>query len=283
VTDTYLPELLADDKLLAPLFRVRERRVEAPVAATANKKNAGKVWTPRAPAGAAVYAIGDIHGRADLLDDLLRQISDDARLAPGAVRPSLVMLGDYIDRGAASREVIDHLLSIPKYQFDLYFLRGNHESALIDFINRPETGPTWMTLGGAATLMSYGLRVPAPGANALAWRNAAEGLRTAMPPTHMRFLSQLRYYVRLGDYLFVHAGLRPGKSLARQRPEDLTEIREPFLNSKNRWPFMIVHGHSPTDKAARMGNRISLDTGAFATGKLSAVKLYGDQVDFFST
>jgi serine/threonine protein phosphatase 1 len=127
------------------------------------------------------------------------------------------------------------------------------------------------------------VRPPAPNANALAWKNAADALRAAMPQTHVRFLSQLRLYVRLGDYLFVHAGLRPGKPLAKQKPDDLTEIREPFLNSKARWPFMIVHGHSPTKRAAREVNRISLDTGAFATGKLSAVKLYSDQVHFFST
>jgi serine/threonine protein phosphatase 1 len=193
------------------------------------------------------------------------------------------MLGDYIDRGSASRDVIERLVSIPRYQFDLYFLRGNHESALIEFLNKPDTGPAWMTLGGAATLLSYGVRPPPPNASALGWKNTADALRAAMPATHLRFLSQLRLYLRLGDYLFVHAGLRPGKPLAKQLADDLMEIREPFLNSKTRWPYIVVHGHSPTDRAIRALNRISLDTGAFATGKLSAVKLYSDQVHFFST
>ncbi len=135
VTDTYLP-----DTPLAPVFRVRERLI-ADAQAAPKKPVAKKVWTPRAPAGAAVYAIGDIHGRVDLLDQILGQIAADARVAPGVVRPSLVLLGDYIDRGSASREVIERLVSIPKYQFDLYFLRGNHEAALIDFLNRRRQVP----------------------------------------------------------------------------------------------------------------------------------------------
>lgn len=277
MTDTYLR-----DASLGLVFRVRGPRAEhAPT--RARKRNVKKEWSARAPAGAAVYAIGDVHGRVDLLDQLLGQIAADTRVAPGAVRPSLVMLGDYIDRGFASREVIERLVSIPRHQFDLYFLRGNHESALINFLNRPETGLAWMALGGAATLTSYGVRPPPPNASALGWKSAADALRAAMPPAHLRFFSQLRLYLRLGDYLFVHAGLRPGKPLAKQFAEDLMEIREPFLNSKTRWPYIVVHGHSPTERAVRAENRISLDTGAFATGKLSAVKLYGDQVQFFST
>lgn len=233
------------------------------------------------PAGQRIYAIGDIHGRADLLAELLTQIEEQERYLPG--RPTLLFLGDYIDRGVHSREVIDLILSLSPARYDMRFLRGNHEAAMLTFLANPETGARWLALGGTETLYSYGLRgVPrSPGTEELI--RLSRALAAALPPTHLRFLESLEAYAKLGDYLFVHAGLRPGRPLARQTETDMLEIREPFLRSRARWPYVIVHGHSPVPVAAKQGGRIALDTGAYATGRLSAVCLEGDSVRFLAT
>lgn len=282
MTDAYHPERAET------LVLFRRSRPEPPrsKAAPAGKPSLFDLFTgrrpARAPAGRRIYAVGDIHGRDDLLEELLAKIGRDA-MDSGPDRPTLVFLGDYIDRGVHSREVIDRLLTIPKRQFDTYYLRGNHESALLTFLDRPETGATWLTLGGRETMFSYGVRAPGPNASETEFWRAAAALRAAIPPAHMEFLTRLDLYVRLGDYLFVHAGLRPGRALAKQAQEDILEIRTPFLKSRARWPFVIVHGHSPVAQATRLAGRIALDTGAFATGRLSAVRLDGASVDFLAT
>lgn len=282
MTDAYHPEP-AETLLL-----FRRSRAETPRASGAPAGRPGvfdslKGRPPaRAPAGRRVYAIGDIHGRDDLLEELLAKIGRDA-MDSGPDRPTLVFLGDYVDRGVHSREVIERLISIPKREFDTYYLRGNHESALLTFLDRPETGSTWLTLGGRETMFSYGVRAPGPNGSETEFCRAAAALRAAIPPEHLEFLQRLDLYVRLGDYLFVHAGLRPGRALAKQAQEDILEIRTPFLKSRSRWPFVIVHGHSPVSQATRFAGRIALDTGAFATGRLSAVRLDGAAVDFLST
>ena len=237
----------------------------------------------RAPLGTRVFAVGDIHGRADLLDSMLAKIAEDVDREPTPARPVIVFLGDYVDRGRQSREVIDRLLAIPRRAFECYFLLGNHDRALLKFLHDPLTGPSWLNLGGAQTLYSYGVRLPPHDVSERSLRFTASALRAAMPPAHFAFLTKLRLYVRLGDYLFVHAGLRHGKSLAQQAEIDMLEIREPFLKKRARWPFVVVHGHSPVAEARRLPAGIALDTGAYATGKLSAVRLEGDQVSFLST
>lgn len=236
----------------------------------------------RAPLGGRVYAVGDVHGRADLLDGLLEQIEADAATHEGG-KPSLVFLGDYVDRGLQSRQVIDRLLALPRQRFDLYFLLGNHEAAMLEFLERPETGFSWFALGGAETMFSYGVRVPTLKAGHGELRQAANALRRAMPAAHLEFLKRLSLYVRLGDYLFVHAGLRPGRPLSKQSEQDMLSIREPFLKSRARWPYIVVHGHSPVTEAKRTHRRIALDTGAYATGKLTAVRLEGADVHFLTT
>jgi serine/threonine protein phosphatase 1 len=234
----------------------------------------------RAPAGTRVFAIGDIHGRADLLQALLAEIAQDCADRPCAGKPAIVFIGDYIDRGVQSRDVIDQVLAISPSAFDVFCLRGNHESELLTFLEHPETGARWMNLGGRETLYSYGVKAPGPAPSDM--QRAARDLCAAMPEAHLNFLRSLKLYVQLGDYLFVHAGLRPGRPLSRQSEIDLLEIRDPFLNSKQRWPFVVVHGHCPVPKAAVERGRISLDTGAYATGKLSAVRLEGDNIAFLS-
>jgi serine/threonine protein phosphatase 1 len=238
---------------------------------------------PEAPPGRRVYAVGDIHGRADLLETLLGSIGADAAAGGFEEKPIIVFIGDYVDRGLQSRAVIDRLLGVSEEGYDAIFLKGNHEAAMLTFLDRPESGPGWFAIGGAETLFSYGVPAPKIGAPTADLRFASRALRAAMPAAHLRFLARLRLHVRLGDYLFVHAGLRPGEPLERQQEADLLEIRAPFLKSRKRWPFVVVHGHTPIDAVTNAGGRIALDTGAYATGKLSAVRLQGADMTVLST
>ncbi len=238
---------------------------------------------PLTPPGERIYAIGDVHGRADLLAQLLDRIAADLAGWEGAGAPVLIFVGDYIDRGLFSREVVERLLRVGQEGYAPIFLRGNHEVAMLNFLDRPETGPGWFALGGAETLYSYGVRVPAPGASPEALRACARALRAALPQAHLHFFSQLDLLAQRGDYLFVHAGLRPGRALPAQTEQDLLEIRDPFLKSKKKWPFVVVHGHTPVQEVVQDGRRISIDTGAYATGRLSAVRLDGASTLVLST
>jgi serine/threonine protein phosphatase 1 len=195
----------------------------------------------------------------------------------------LLFLGDYIDRGPQSRAVVDRLLRLRDEGQDVRFLRGNHEAALLDFLENPDTGQVWMAHSGAETLYSYGVSAPGRQGGEADFERASRALKKALPATHLQFFQNLEAFVQLGDYLFVHAGLRPGRPLEKQTESDLLEIREPFLKSRGRWPFVIVHGHSPVNDAASIGGRIALDTAAYATGKLSAVRLEGESTKFLST
>ena len=181
------------------------------------------------------------------------------------------------------RAVIDRLLGLAEVGYEPIFLKGNHEAALMTFLDRPETGAVWFAIGGAETLFSYGVPTPPPGASPTEWRFASRALRAAMPQSHLRFFARLQLTARLGGYLFVHAGLRPGEPLEKQTEADMLEIRQPFLNTKRKWPFTIVHGHTPFDAVTTKPGRIAIDTGAYATGKLSAVRLQGAEVGVLST
>lgn len=228
-----------------------------------------------------IYAVGDIHGRADLLDLLLARIAADR---PEGAEPILVFLGDYVDRGTQSRAVIDRLLQLKRDGgYELRFLKGNHEKAMLDFMRESSSGPAWLAFGGAETLYSYGVRAPPPTPTADELRRASGALRTAIPGDHMEFLKELELFVRYDQYLFVHAGLRPGKALDHQVEEDMLTIREPFIRSSRKWPFVIVHGHTPEPNVHVDARRIGVDTGAYATGRLSAVRLEGEKVTVLST
>jgi serine/threonine protein phosphatase 1 len=241
------------------------------------------VRAPTIPDGRRVYAIGDIHGRADLLDALLAKIDEDRAGGGFDGKPMLVFIGDYIDRGLQSRAVIDRALATAEEGFEPIYLKGNHEAALLAFLDRPDTGSAWFALGGAETLFSYGVPAPKPGAPSTELRFASRALRAAMPHTHLRFFARLRLHAQIGDYLFVHAGLRPGEPLEKQTETDLLEIRQPFLKSRKRWPFVVVHGHTPIDSVTKDQRRIAIDTGAYATGKLSAVRLQGTLMEVLTT
>ncbi|MES1156716.1 MAG: metallophosphoesterase family protein [Alphaproteobacteria bacterium] len=230
------------------------------------------------------YAVGDIHGRDDLLANLLAEMEArsqaDQRLA-GA--PLVVFLGDYVDRGPRAREVIDLLLSDRPNGFERRFLMGNHEQSMLAFVQEPLVNRAWVFHGGAETMRSYGVQPP-PSVKAedQAWLDAAAALQSALPPEHLAFLNGLERYLVMGDYLFVHAGVDLTKSLDDQTDTDLFWSRERFLKSKKPFSHRIVHGHTPADVAYVDPRRIGIDTGAYATGILTAVRLEGEEVDLIT-
>ena len=235
------------------------------------------------PSGRRVYAVGDIHGRVDLLIRLMQDLREDTASGEYQGRPILIFLGDYIDRGFQSKEVIDFLLSDVVSPFETYFLKGNHEAAMLQFLSDPTIGPRWAEYGGAETLVSYGIQPPRTRTSIDEWKQASAALNAALPPQHLNFLSRLDLSVRVGDYLFVHAGVRPTVPLDMQSEQDLLWIREEFLGDRRELEAVIVHGHTPESKPYRDGRRIGLDTGAYLSGRLTAARFEHDQVDFIAT
>jgi len=235
------------------------------------------------PEGRRVYAVGDVHGRADLLVRLIQEVSDDAAKGGFEGRPIIVFLGDYVDRGFQSKEVIDTLLGELLSPFETYFLKGNHEAAMIQFLSDPTIGPRWAEFGGVETLVSYGVRPPRTRTSIEQWMQASDELNAAIPPQHRQFLANLDLSVRIGDYVFVHAGVRPGIPLEQQTEQDLLWIRDEFLEDRRHLGAVIVHGHTPAQKPYRDGRRIGIDTGAYLSGRLTAARFAHDTVEFIST
>jgi len=226
------------------------------------------------PAGILTYAIGDIHGRADLLSELLVELRADAAAAPSSMRRIIVFLGDYIDRGPDSGKVIDLILDLGKgEEFEVRALKGNHEEALLTFLKDPTGGAAWIQHGGAETLGAYGVAVPRLRTDMEGWAEARDQLVLAMPQSHLAFFQSLDIVFELGDYFFVHAGVRPHIPLDQQSEHDLLWIREEFLDASPSWRKVIVHGHTPMPEPVLSPLRIGLDTGAYATGRLSAIRL----------
>jgi serine/threonine protein phosphatase 1 len=235
-------------------------------------------WVPE---DLRLYAIGDVHGRADLLARLHEMIRADAAAAPQTQR-RIVYLGDYIDRGPETREVIELLLEPPLDGFERVFLKGNHEDAMLRFLDEPAIAPLWFGCGGVATLLSYGVAVPASEAGEELQETQA-ALEEALPAAHLAFLERLALTHAAGDYFFVHAGVRPGVALAEQQEQDLMWIREPFLRANDDFGKIVVHGHSIAFTPELRPNRIGIDTGAFATGRLTALVLAGDSQALLQT
>lgn len=243
-------------------------------------------WTnAEAPDGCRIYAVGDIHGRADLLDIMIGKIICDHEARPEA-RPIVIFLGDYIDRGPSSRMVIDRLIEGLPSPFETHCLKGNHEELFLSFLGDPFTAPAWLLNGGYTTLSSYGID-QALLRSALQYDPAslmrlASRLRESLPEEHLKFLLSLSLFHRFGDYFFVHAGVRPGISLEHQKVEDMLWIRDEFLN----WPYefraVIVHGHTPVLSPEDLRNRIGIDTYAWNTGRLTAVALEGSERRFLT-
>ncbi len=238
--------------------------------------------TPRIPEGSRIYVIGDIHGRADLLDRLHDRIKADARAHPAA-RQLAVYLGDYLDRGYQSREVIDCLLARPLEGFEAIHLRGNHELVMLDFLEDSGIGLNWLMIGGDATLYSYGVAKAPRAGRQDDLDTVQRTFRDALPQSHLDFYRGLETYHVEGDYLFVHAGIRPGVALAKQVPRDMLWIRNEFLDSAADHGKMVVHGHSIVVEPEIRANRIAIDTGAFATGRLTCLVLDGDARTFLGT
>ncbi len=238
--------------------------------------------------GALIYAIGDIHGRRDLLDVLVAKIRLDvatrADEASAGQRPVLIFIGDYVDRGPDSRGVIDVALRLAASgEFEVRALKGNHEEQMLAFLKDPRAGPAWLDFGGGATLVSYGVAPPAGRTDDAAWEDARHALGDALPPEHLDFFKRLELAVVCGDYLFVHAGVRPGIPLNEQSEHDLLWIRDEFLSATRPFEKVVVHGHTP-EAAPHLGhNRIGIDTGAYATATLTAVRLFGVDRAFIQT
>jgi serine/threonine protein phosphatase 1 len=224
-----------------------------------------------------IYAIGDIHGRADLLASLFARI-DASRGKFPAERAVHVYLGDYVDRGPSSQDVL-HLLISRGLQFPSAFLKGNHESYLISFLEDPTVFSEWRQYGGLDTLLSYGL-TPSLFPDKHECAALSLELKSVMPELQRRFLQSLKLSFTCGGYFFVHAGVRPGVPLERQREEDLLWIRDDFLLHEDGYEKFIVHGHTPVIEPDIRSNRINIDTGAYATGRLTCLVLERDQMAF---
>jgi len=247
-----------------------------------NGNRRSKLRTAQAPADTRVYAIGDIHGRVDLLRVAHARILADAQNSP-ATRKVLVYVGDYIDRGSESRQVIDLLLNEPLAGFETVHLRGNHEQALLDFLQDTAVAPEWFFFGGDATLSSYGVARPSPGGGPEALLDVQAEFKAKLPEHHLAFYRSLGLYHHEGDYLFVHAGIRPGVPLDAQSEHDLLWIRELFLQSNADHGCVVVHGHTITPRPEVKHNRIGIDTGAYATGRLTCLMLERDEREFLTT
>jgi serine/threonine protein phosphatase 1 len=218
-----------------------------------------------------IYAVGDIHGCADLLTNVFSRIDADRAASPSS-RSIEIFLGDLIDRGPASRKVIE-LLTERAGRREIVCLKGNHEDLALRFLADPSLFPTWAKLGGRETLMSYGLTPLVRGFDEQAALARAFG--AALPPAHRGFLMGLPVFYVCGDFLFVHAGIKPGVALDRQRELDLLWIRDEFLDWDAPFDKMIVHGHTPVIEPELRHNRINIDTGAYATGKLTCLRIEG--------
>ena len=233
-----------------------------------------------------IYAIGDIHGRLDLLESLWHLIERDQK-GRREVPVTLVFLGDYVDRGPDSKGVVDRLIRGFPEGFTPIYLKGNHEELLLSFLHDPLPGLNWLRNGGDAALLSYGVDME-PVQRAFwgepeALAEAAAQFRLLLPEDHLRFFEGLQLFSRMGDYFFTHAGVRPDIPLEQQSEDDLLWIRKEFLASTADFGAVVVHGHTPTRSPQDLRNRIGLDTFAFRTGKLTAAGFEGSRRWFLST
>jgi len=231
--------------------------------------------TPVVPEGTVVWSIGDIHGRLDLLVPLVDAIRADLQSST-ATRKLVIFLGDYIDRGPQSRDVVRYLADLdPSEGVEWRFLKGNHEETMLKFLDDPSVGVQWCEYGGDATLRSYGLRAPDMKHRAEAWAHLSDDLNHKLTPKERVFLERQELSITVGDYFFAHAGARPGESLDRQSPDDLLWIRRSFLDSPVHFERVVIHGHTPTAEVHVDSRRVGIDTRAYESGILTALRLSG--------
>jgi serine/threonine protein phosphatase 1 len=238
----------------------------------------------RFPDGRVGFAVGDIHGRADLLTEMLAMLEERAETERrNGGEPVVVFLGDYVDRGPQSPAVIDMLLQGRPHGYRRHHLRGNHEQSMLMFMETPLENRAWVLQGGAETLVSYGVQPPPPvGATDEDWLSVAAAFKVRVPQTHVDFLNSLERYVAYGDYAFVHAGVDAARTLEDQTDDDLYWIRDRFIASKRRFSHRVVHGHTPVERPYVDQRRIAVDTGAYASGTLTAARFEGEDVSFLS-
>ena len=236
---------------------------------------------PRGAEGYRAYAVGDVHGRLDLLDRLLATIEDDIAGRPRA-QNLVVFLGDLIDRGPQSAGVIERLRTWQPSDASPIFLCGNHEEVLLRVLaGEPGVLGDWLRFGGAECLASYGL-FPAL-LEVQSEQDALAEIKAAIPAEHQAFIADFADTFRFGDYLFVHAGIRPGVEIAAQSRQDLRWIREQFLDDSTDHGLVVVHGHTISASVEERPNRVGVDTGAYRTGRLTAIAIEGAQRWFLDT
>lgn len=228
------------------------------------------------PAGTAIYAIGDVHGcLAELRAAEQRIVADAAHVS--AKRRIILCLGDLVDRGPQSADVLDHLIGAPPAGFERLAICGNHDETMLDFLDDPHGNMGWLEFGGEQTLESYGIDLTRLSRHRSGTGGLGEIARATVPGAHIDFLRRLPVAVRFGDVLFVHAGIRPGVPLEAQDDGDLMWIREPFLSQANGLGLTVVHGHTPANEPVFVPGRIGIDTGAYATGRLTVLRVFDDR------
>ena len=225
------------------------------------------------------YAIGDIHGYDDLFERMIDRVRVDAELL--GERPRLVLLGDYIDRGPSSPEVIRRVARLLHASWcDVVALKGNHEAALLRFLDDPEFGETWRNWGGGTTLADYDVTAPFMPQGFEVWQGVANALKKAMDPEHLALLAGLPTSFQADDYLFVHAGVDPDLPLDEQDGDTFMSIRGRFLRAEKACDYVVVHGHTPEKTPTNDRWRIGIDTGIYFSGVLTAVRLRGEERSF---
>lgn len=237
---------------------------------------------PMAPPDTRVYAVGDIHGQLSLLEAIHGLILEDAARIPVS-RNVVVYLGDYVDRGPDSAGVIERLLADPLRDFESIYLKGNHEDLLLRFLTDISVASVWFPNGGSDTLESYGVAARGFVHEPAELKVLQESFQRNLPSRHRDFFEVLSLSHVEGDYAFVHAGICPGVPFSQQRPQDLMWIRDEFLYSDEDCGYVVVHGHTPSEYPEFRRNRINIDTGAFYTGRLTALVLHEENVSFLST
>ena len=223
-----------------------------------------------------VYAIGDVHGcLRELLAAEERIVADAATLA--VKRRIILLLGDLIDRGPQSADVLDHVTGPSPRGFERMALCGNHDDTLLAFIDDPGANEGWLEFGGVETMRSYGMDVERLLRQRKGLANLGSVLRETVPERHIAYLSALPVSVRFGNTLFVHAGVRPGVALDDQEDEDFMWIREPFMSVDHGLGLTVVHGHTPAKDPVFVPGRIGIDTGAYATGRLTVLRIFHNE------
>lgn len=233
------------------------------------------VSVPRVAQTDRIYAVGDIHGRADLLNEMFKRIAMDAAEHKDSRNPRIILLGDYIDRGDNSRDVIDLMISVMEAlpEGRLEFLLGNHEAALLAFLQDPSRYSEWLRFGGLQTLSSYRVAPPKPNPTDAELVSVADALRASMGKAHLDFMMSLKRYLTSGDVIFAHAGLETGVPLAAQNDDAILWGRSDFIETGGVEGQRVIHGHYDAAEPVILPTRVCVDTGAYYSGRLTAIRL----------